>query len=215
MVVIIIAAQVNLACDGTEKEVATDEYEIKTGDILGVGYTHAFGWFVTAWSASIWSHTGIAWRDPQTGELFVLEAAMYGKKYRDVFRIPFRQWLRINRKHHLCHLRLRGNTDRGLVDKLDREFKKYEEGVKLDSFNPGWYRFLRTTPYREEELREKYVCYEITIAVLQAVGIFKKKSSCSSYFAGHIINRNIPTEHPYYYEDAVGLEPIDLRLGYN
>lgn len=216
VLVAIVALQAYRACDFPTKSYYMDDHHIQTGDILGVGYRHPFGWFVTAWSSSIWSHTGIAWRHPRTQELYVLEAAVYNSRrrsadgtWRGVFRIPFRNWLRINRRHYRCHLRLSGEKAPDLAEKLDRAFAEFES-CQLDYFNLGWVRFLRTQPYTEEPRRQRYTCNEITVATLQKAGVFQCVHDCSSYFAGQIVNRQIPTESNYAY--LPGAEIVDREL---
>lgn len=213
---IIVAAQVGLANDLPDIEKFADAEDINTGDILGVGYRHCFAWFVTAWSFSVWTHTGIAWRDPVTNELFVLEAAYYDSpKYRGVFRIPFDQWIRINKNSYMCHLKLRytGDGDTHKIsenkingvdaNKMSDIFHEFEQIKILDSLNYKWYRFLRNEPYVEETLDRHFVCYEISILMLQRMGIYAKKKRCSSHFARDLIWRHIEMEPGYVYEDPV------------
>lgn len=204
VLLIIVAAQVCLTSDLPAKEKVADPEDIQTGDILGVSYRHPLGWFITAWSSSYWHHTGVAWRNPLTNQLFVLEAARYKEPYSGVFRIPFDQWLHINRRTYICHLRL-NHTSTDLAQRIDSEYVKLER-INLDTLNWQWYRFLIRQPYVEEKLNRHYTCYEITIMLLQRLGIVKKEYTCGSYFASDIIWRHLPMEKGYVYEDPVLLK---------
>jgi len=199
VVIIIVAIQVYLTYDMPKKQRQVQQADIQTGDVLGVSYRHLFGHLVTTWSGSIWHHTGVAWRCPSTNELYVFEAAIYGGNYRGVFRIPFDIWLKINRRMHICHLRLEGPID---TLELDNHFRSLEV-IKLDSLNWQWYRFLQTRPYVDETPRTHYTCYEITIMLLQRMNIVRKELACSSYFARDVVHRKLPMEEGYSYSEAI------------
>lgn len=202
ILVVIVALVVNTTYDEPQVEKTVEESDINTGDILGVGYRHPFAWFVTAWSSSVWTHTGVAWRDPDTKQLYVMEAAIYDKPYQGTFRIPFQLWLKINKRSRLCHLKYTGPK---LDERRMSEVFKPMEAIKLSGFNWTWYRFLMRRPYVEEKLDRHYVCYEITIMLLQRMGIVQKTYMCSSYFARDVIWRHLEYEPGYGYEDPVSL----------
>lgn len=173
---------------------------LRTGDVLGVGYTHPFGWFVKAWSGSVWSHTGIVWKDPESNQVYVLEAAMYHDPYKGVFKIPILDWIRINRKSHIGLARLKGKSvDAG---KLIQAFEERKKHVELEGYNWRWYRLLFKTRYYEET-RKRYTCYEIVVILLQDVGVVRKLYTCSSYWPYHVMTGEIHTAKGYKYENAV------------
>lgn len=183
------------ACSDLPKVMYDIDFDsINTGDILGVGYTHPFGWFVKAWSGSTWSHTGIAWRDPDDGQLYVLEAATYSKTYQGVMKIPIVNWIRFNRKSHIGISKLRGKTLDPIV--LINAFEKRSKYLKLEPYNLSWYRLLYKTPYYDQK-RESYTCYEIVITILQDVGVIRKKYTCSSYFPCDIMEGRIDLSKDY------------------
>lgn len=189
VIVLIASYRILFANDYAAEEIYNlDTNSIATGDILGVGYKNFFGWFVSGWSYSIWSHTGIAWRDPETNLLYVIEAARYKPPYRDLFKIPFELWIKINRKSRLCIVKYTG-TKKICPLVMDEVFEKFNY-FKLDKFSYKWKRFLVKTPYTEEN-RMHYTCYEMTIKILQECEIIDKKYVCSSYFASNVINGNI------------------------
>jgi hypothetical protein len=180
-----------------------DFNSMNTGDILGVGYTHPFGWFVKAWSCSNWSHTGIVWRSPDDGQLYVLEAAIYGDVYSGVIKIPIVSWLRFNRKSHIGISRLKGKPIDPIA--LINAFEVRKKYVKLESYNWKWYRLLLKKPFFEET-RSMYTCYEIVVSVLQDVGVVSKKYACSSYFPCDIMSGNIDLCKGYNIEPAMLLD---------
>jgi hypothetical protein len=205
ILIIVLIAMIRMAFV-SDKPKITQELDInslRTGDILGVGYTHPFGWFVTAWSCSIWSHTGIVWIDPDNGEIFVLEAAIYHGIFQGVIKIPLVTWLRINRNFNLGIARLRGKT----VDPtaLIQAFESRKKYVQLESYNWRWYRLLRTSPYFEDD-RKEYTCYELVTTLLQDVGVIVKKKACSSYFPKQIMKGEVELCKDYILEPAVMLD---------
>lgn len=207
VIALIIIAQVNVARDYPKKTMFADEQAINSGDILGVGYHHVFGYFITGWSGSIWSHTGIAWKSKE-GQLYVLEAANYGKKYNGIIRIPFAVWMRINRKSQICILKHSGKPFPAA--ELSSTFDQHAK-CSLDHYNFGWYRFLCSLPYSGEK-KDSYTCYELTVRVLQQIGVVKQDRACSSYFPREIMAgcMNMCSDHRY--SEAIRLEPIEIPL---
>lgn len=208
VLIVIATAQWAMADDLPTITQDVDPFDIQSGDLLVIGYRGVLGMFVTAWSFSKWTHSGVAWRDPQTGQLFVMEASRYGGKYNNVFRIPFDLWLKINKKQHLCHLKLHSKTPFEPTGEaispylMDEKFKELES-IYLDRINPEWYRLLLWRPYKEEVEPRPYTCYEITIMLLQRLGIMQKKYACSSYFARDVVWRHLHMEPNYFYSDPV------------
>lgn len=194
LIIMLAAARIAFCKDLPKRTYDMDLSKLRTGDILGVGYTHPFGWFVKAWFNSTWNHTGIVWVDPEDAQIYVLEAAMYHGEYKGVIKIPIVQWIRCNRKYYVGIAKLRGKK----VDptELMEAFKKRQEEVQLESYNWRWYRLLLTSPYKEEK-RSNYTCYEITISVLQDIGVVEKKYACSSYSPKEIMKGKIHLTEGY------------------
>ncbi len=203
IIIVMAAARVASANDYPIITEDFDPYKLKTGDILGVGYKHAFGWFVSGWSASVWSHCGIVYIDPSDKQIYVLEAAMYNEPYKGVFKIPISIWLKVNKNHHLGLSRIEGKpVDPG---KLINAFTARKKYVELDSYNWRWYRLLFKKPYFEET-RTKYTCYELVISVLQDVGVMTKEYACSSYFPTNIMEGELEFEEGYSLAPPIGLD---------
>jgi hypothetical protein len=179
---------------------------LQTGDILTVGYRHGMGWFVTFWSQSVWSHTGIVWREPITKEVFVLEAANYGGDWNGVIKIPFQKWVKINKGSDICLNRIQ--TKGVTIDSqaLSDAFEKIK-GNKLEAFNLNWYRLLFKTPWKEELKPEARTCYELSIKMLQYAGIVQKKYMGSSYFPKHFVWNKLDMMPGFSYQNPVMLDP--------
>jgi hypothetical protein len=203
LLLLLAVARIAVSCDKPKITKDLDFGSLKTGDILGVGYTHPFGWFVTAWSCSVWSHTGIVWVDPNNSEIYVLEAAMYHGIFKGVIKIPLPIWVRINRNYNIGVVHVRGKTvDPGALMDAFEARKKY---VRLESYNWKWYRLLFKTPYYEE-IRSKYTCYELVTTILQDVGVIAKKYTCSSYFPRQIMNGDVELCEGYIFEPPYMLD---------
>jgi len=191
----VIIVRYALANDLPDKEIILDPCNLKTGDILVVGYKNVFGLFITSWSGSLWSHTGIVFKD-ESG-IYVLEAANYGKNYNGAFKIPFDVWLKINGNSHIAILKYCG---KGFPkEQLIEEFNKYSE-VKLDTYSHRWVRFLIKRLYKGPKVESSYTCYEMTVSILQHIGVMKKKYTFSSYFPREFVNLNLDLVSGHKYE---------------
>ncbi len=210
VIVVFFLIQVASISDTPTTSVPIDPTLLQTGDLVGVSYHHLTGRMTTAWCSSLWGHTGIAWRAPDTNELFILETARYGRGYNGIVRVPFDLWARINRRQKVCWLKLH-NTGVGVdAGRMDTFFKQLQPA--RDVFNPDAARYLLRRPYKEQTVDEltkhRLNCYEVTIILLQKMGIVAKKYAYSSYSPGDIINRRIHMAPGYTYAAAVGLLPI-------
>ncbi len=152
-----------------------------TGDMISVSYSHCFGSFVSAWSASVVSHPGIIYKKDD-GSIYIVEAAFYNKEYRHVVMVPLVKWLKFNKRHEIFYSKYSGPKISD--NKMEQTFEKFKK-YKLEKFNVGWIRLLKKTEYIELN-KPRYVCYEITIGMLQDLGIVKKKYAVNSYWPKHI-----------------------------
>ena len=167
---------------------------IETGDLLAVSYRHLIGWFVSTWFHTLWSHVGVAWRDPRTDELFVLEAAYYNHSpYKGVFKIPVQEWVRYNKRQRLGWSRLlwTGNGASPLDPK--RILEKFEtlRALELERFNWTWVRLLKRRKYDHQEFEDfqqrHYTCYEIATRLLQMSGVVQRTWRPQSYTPGDLM----------------------------
>lgn len=205
-VLLLVASFRVLAVDDyPEHSEKIDLSSIKTGDIIGASYQNGLGKFIGFFFNTMWSHVGIAWRDPKTNELFILEAANYHLPYRGVFKIPIENWVRFNRKNIIGVTRLKTPGDIEIDPHvLEENFNKIKN-VELESFNYTWWRLLFKAPYDEDYVQNHYTCYEIAIRTLQHTGIVKKLYRWSSYTPGEIMQGIIDLEDGYRYSQPVVL----------
>lgn len=196
------------ARDFPSKVESLDPNTIETGDILNVSYRRPFGYFIVFWSASIWSHIGTAYRDPQTNELFILEAGNYSSEWNGIVKMPFKEWVKFNRKCDLSINRLQRNEfGKTNVDStlLLEEFENMKS-TRLQGISLDWYRLLLTEKY-DGKIRDQATCYEISITLMQKAGVFQKKLSSNSYFPRNIVWCEIETEEGFKYEKPVMVDP--------
>ena len=212
LLIVIASARVAGANDVPIETQELDISSLKTGDILGVSYNHPFGWFVSSFFSSIWSHCSVIWKDPSTGQLYVLEGGNYDKQYRGIVKMPISTWLKFNRKSYLGLSRINKEVD---ANKLIESFNIHAKYMKLDSFNYKWYRLLYKQDYFKQD-REKFTCYEMLITILQDADVIEKKYACSSYSPSEIMEGELDFCDGYYLEPPVCLdisEYNNLRLG--
>ena len=178
-----------------------DKEDLRTGDILGISYSNIAGCFVSSFSNSIWSHTGIIWVDESTKTPFVLEGAVYPlKQYRGFIKIPFEIWYSYNKCFILGIKKYQGKELDS--DRMIEIFEKYEGKVKLEGLNPSWGRFLITRDYFENKNNKTYTCFEFTIRLLHELNVYKKEKLHCSYFPKHIMNDSIPYNDGHFYSKA-------------
>lgn len=212
LIVIIIVCIVKgiLTSDYPETKIVNlDDNELNTGDIVIVGYNNFFGKIVRGFTSSIWTHSGILWRDPKTNFLYIIELGVYKKyKLKGIFKIPFNLWISANKKHIKGLLKYSGETKLS-AEKMENIYNKYKT-IELDKFNYKWYRFLYKQYYNEEKNRNIYTCFEFTIKLLQEMDIYMKNYLCSSYFPGDIGNNKIFKNLGHFYENVKLFEYIDI-----
>ena len=185
--------------DEPDQVIYLDKCDLKTGDLLGVGYSNHAGMFVSSFSNSVWSHTSIVWVDPKDGCVFVLEAAHYPiLEYKGMIKINFDIWYSYNCKFILGWKKYSGKGIDPVI--LNTVFEKYQKNVKLEGFNISWGRFLLDRDYFETKCNKTYTCFEMTIRILHEIGVYKKEKLHCSYFPKDIINGYIPYEKGHSYE---------------
>lgn len=177
----------------------TDFSFLDTGDIVGISYSNIFGYLITTFTSSLWSHSGVVWKSPDN-KLYILEGASYDKPYDGIFKIPLEKWLYINRHSKLCYLKYTG-TNKICPELMEQKFNDIIEKHQLDSINLSSLRFFNKIKY-SDNTRIKLTCIEITVKLLQDMNIIQKKYQCSSYFPGNVINRNLEMCEGYKYDDA-------------
>jgi hypothetical protein len=185
-----------------------ENINLSNGDMVFVSYDNFSGKFISAFSSSIWSHTGIIYIDPVTLVKYVLEGAIYRHKtYRHFFKIPLECWMYFNRKSLLAYKKYNGP----LIDSnfMWRNFEQFIKNCKLDSLNIFWAKFLFERDYYEYANSRKYSCFEVSIILAQNIGIYKKEKMYSSYFPEHMANNKITLSPGVSYDN---LKQIKLNL---
>lgn len=204
----LVYLRVTMVTDYPQKAAAP--VDLETGDILGVSYHNTLGSFVSFWSKSAWSHTGIVYKDPQ-GKLFVIEAARYkNTHYEDVFCIPINEWLNLNKRTTMCISKYRGKK---ISDALFQKAFSVVKDKKLDKFSVRWARLLLTKDYDHDyKGREKLTCNEILVMLLQELEIVEKHRNPSSYWASDVVHGRLPFRNAYSYDKPLLIQ--DRRKKY-
>lgn len=187
-----------------------EQSELNTGDLVCVSYNNFAGAFVGSFTHSIWVHTGIIWRDPETNVKYVFEGAIYGhSEYRDFYMIPITTWMYINRNNLMGYKKYNGPIiDENLMIKT---FIPFMEKTKLEGLNPWWLRFLVNSDYQDYKFQNKITCFESTIVIGQNVGIFTKEKHFSSYFPCDVINGKITYNNNISYDKTIQIQMDDIE----
>lgn len=200
--------------DEPRETVWLDPRDLRTGDLVGCAYGNFAGRFISAFSQSIWSHTGLVWKNPITGIPYIMEAANYRPYYEGGILIPFETWYTYNRKNVIAWCRYTGPplNDRRVL----QEFLPFLQDFKLEGLNPSWARFLKTHDYQSTGPPIKSTCFEVTIDHLQRVGVYAKSRLRCSYFPGDVINRRVEYAPGYSHAPALRfrLDPVLEEIAY-
>lgn len=178
---------------------------LKSGDIVCVGYVHIFGKLVRGLTKSVWTHTGVIWKD-QSGGVYVCEFFTTKKRKTAVAKVPIEMWCKLNRKHIKSVLRYNGPKIED--SKFEDAIEKYGHS-RLNRFGLSWVRFLKNNKY-SDVVKDEYTCNEFTINLLQDINIYKKTLSSSSYLPYHIADNLIETVDSVTYD-----QPIQFDFKYD
>ena len=207
LIIIYLVSMINRfsANDLPRKITYIDPYDLKNGDLVCISYNNLAGVFVGSFTHSVWVHTGIIWVDPVTNIRYVLEGAIYRQEeYKNYFKIPFLDWMNINRNNLKVIKYYSGpEIDSNL---MMEKFEMFMGKSKLDGFNPFWIRFLYDKPYEGIHCNKKYACFEVIIILCQELGIYKKTKCYTSYFPCDVVMDNVKYCDGVSYSKIVGLE---------
>ena len=170
-------------------------HQLKTGDILYVGYKNSLGKFMKVWSGSKWSHTAMVYRTP-TDDLYVMETANYPDR-KGVLFLPIAEWYRYNSKSDIAVSSLKTPEDFNR-DSLLFKFSEVKD-KKLDTFGISWLRLIANRPYESIANRQNITCYELIVHLLQESSIAEKSLSPSSYFPIDIIRGKLKLKDGFSY----------------
>jgi hypothetical protein len=190
-----------------DKYINFDPCLFETGDIIYNSYGNFLTTMITCLIGSPWTHSGVIWCDSKTNEKYVLEMCSYKPPYyRGVYKVPLSTWININKKSNMIgYMKLhRSDNKKPHFHNLEDIYNTYKN-IKLEAFCWRYYRFFQQKPYEKINSKGANACHEITIAVLQDLGVYKKECSVDSYTPSDLIYQEIPMNYPYYYSDIVGL----------
>ena len=155
------------------KEKLSDFDTLNNGDLVFVSYTNVFGKVVQVWSGSKWTHVGMIFKNPDNGNLSVLEAAEYNNPNfnKGIIEVPLKSWLQMNEDFEIGYKKI--NKKISPYDLYD-VFEKYQ-GKKLYKLSPNptklkTFIFSRKINESENELS----CVEFITCMLKDLNIFPK-----------------------------------------
>lgn len=148
----------------------------KTGDIIGVSFSRSLlGKTIKFWTASVWSHVGMLFRDERNNQLYVVEMYDYTKdgKSPNTHMTPIKQWLKnhSNRKKTWTRRINRENIKNSV---FFQEWKKIEKYYRL---NDNLLLYLTLNPQINYDSRQttKLFCSEMVALLLRDMNIISTK----------------------------------------
>lgn len=190
------------------------DYEtLKSGDLVFVSYKNLLGQSIRVLSASEYSHIGMILKNDV--KLYVLEIADYrdtsvspGQSSSDlspksqeqssngVLKIPYEQWLKLNKRHDI-YIRKLNNEDyesKGIKNKISNEFaklQKYKQQKLTDILELKRLMFFEAYDEKKIEKLEKITCIELVVMLLQNLELLEKDAMPSSYYPCDLAGDNI------------------------
>ena len=180
----------------------------KTGDIILVSYEQSCG-LIKIFSNSKWTHTALLYRD-KNDNLFILECGSYkSKKYCGVNLVPFKIWLRLNKKSPMTWIRIKKPISN---DKVHYVYQKY----KKSKFNGKVIKLISALKNKEYEdtdasdynLTREFFCSQFIMTVLQETKVVEKVYKPCSYSPNDFYIQ----KHEHI--DKVFKKPIHLNFKY-
>lgn len=190
------------------------DYEtLKSGDLVFVSYKNLLGQSIRVLSASEWSHVGMIYRESNASpeqssrdddKLYILEIADYGNlssKYdlkinSGVLKIPYTQWLKLNKHHDIYIRKLEDETykEKDIQHKILNEFtklQKYKQQKLTDILELKRLMFFES--YDEQKIAnlEKITCIELVVMLLQNLELMEKDAMPSSYYPCDLANNSL------------------------
>lgn len=205
IIIMVFAIRLSLINDLPLSVTYFNRNQLRTGDVIVTCFGHPPGRLGSIMMGTPWNHTAIVLK--QGEKTYLVEGALYGGKYNGVFIIPIGTWLKIHHRDIIVgHLRLSSDTEIS-SDEIRSAVEKYKDRA-IDNFAPRWIRFLFKKKW-SPLTRHSITCHELTIALLQDVGVYRKTHSADSYKPWDIVQRNIPTQPGRYFLPVVEL--VKLR----
>jgi hypothetical protein len=183
------------------------DYEtLKSGDLVFVSYKNLLGQSIRVLSASEWSHVGMILRESDD-KLYILEIADYSdtsvspnssheKISNGVLKIPYTQWLKLNKHHDIYIRKLEDETyeSKDIQHKISNEFvklQKYKQQKLTDILQLKRLMFFESYDEKKIANLEKITCIELVVMLLQNLEIMEKDAMPSSYYPCDLANNSI------------------------
>lgn len=158
----------------------TTEIELKTkaqtGDIIAVSFSRSmFGKTIKFWTASVWSHVGMLFRDERNNQLYVVEMFDYTKdgKSPNTHMTPIKQWL----NHHSYRKKTwtrRMNQASITNSVFFQEWKKIDQKYRLNDNLLEWLTTSSSIDYSSGQVK-KLFCSEMVALLLRNMNIITLK----------------------------------------
>ena len=107
IILLFFAINILLVDDTPDEERYIDVDEIQTGDIFMVSYQNKIAKIQKAFTKSEWVHSGLVWKDEESGIVYILEGSNYrDKNYKGFFKMEFEKWFYKNRRNIISYLNI-------------------------------------------------------------------------------------------------------------
>lgn len=145
--------------------------DLDNGDLIFASYNNVLGKIVKVWSGSKWTHVGMIFKNPDNGNLSVLEVAEYNNPNfeKGVIEVPLIAWLQMNQDFEIGYKKI--NRKISPYDLYDT-FEKYK-GKRLYKLSPKPNK-LKTFIFSRKinELEEELTCVEFITCMLKDLNVF-------------------------------------------
>ena len=149
--------------------------DLDNGDLIFVSYNNILGKIVKVWSGSKWTHVGMIFKNPDNGNLSVLEVAEYNNPNfeKGVIEVPLNAWLKMNKDFEIGYRKMNIKTTSYELYDL---FEKYQ-GNKLYklSANPNKIKGFIFPSLRNKDIKDLngLSCVDFTVLMLKDLKLIK------------------------------------------
>lgn len=150
--------------------------ELDNGDLIFASYNNVLGKIVKVWSGSKWTHVGMIFKNPDNGNLSVLEVAEYNNPNfeKGVIEVPLNSWLKMNKDFEIGYRKMNIKTTSYELYDL---FEKYQ-GNKLYkiSVNPNKIKGFIFPSLRTKDIKDltDLSCVDFTVLMLKDLKLIKR-----------------------------------------
>jgi hypothetical protein len=150
--------------------------DLDNGDLIFASYNNVLGKIVKVWSGSKWTHIGMIFKNPDNGNLSVLEVAEYNNPNfeKGVIEVPLNAWLKMNKDFEIGYRKMNIKTTSCELYDL---FEKYQ-GNKLYklSVNPNRIKEFIFPSHRTRDIKDlaNLSCVDFTVLMLKDLKLIKR-----------------------------------------